>query len=80
MSKVTVMVESGLVPEIYLDMVYNFAIGTLWLKFAVTVGPACEALQMIFKLYPAEFLKRHITLLENVGFVCQIAPDNETII
>jgi hypothetical protein len=44
LSKVTVMVESGLVPEVYLDMVYNFAIGTLWLKFAFTVQPACETL------------------------------------
>ena len=44
LSKVTVMVESGLVPEVYLDMIYNFAIGTLWLKFAFTVQPACETL------------------------------------
>lgn len=80
MAKVTVMCESGLVPQIYQDMVYNFAIGTLWLKFAVTVQPACEALQQLFRLNPAVFLKRHITLLQNVGLICQIAPDNAKIV
>ena len=37
LAKVSVICGSSLVPEIYLDMVYNFAVGTLWLKFAVTV-------------------------------------------
>lgn len=34
--KLAVIISSGLVPEIYLEMAYNFCIGTLWLKYAFT--------------------------------------------
>ena len=67
-------------PEIYLDIAYNFAIGTLWLKFNATVLPAHECMQQLFNLYPGEYVKRHIDFIENIGFMCQIAPDNASLI
>jgi hypothetical protein len=62
--KIAVVVGSGLLPEIYLDMVYNFCVGVLWLKFTLVYGSAISVLKELFRIYPQQYLKRHLDLLE----------------
>lgn len=75
---IEVQVQTGLVPIVYLECLFNLMIGSLWLKFTPGYAPAMSLLQKIISLEPERFLGRFLRLLESIGHLTQfVNGDNE---
>ena len=73
--KVQLMLASELVPEIYIQACYRYAIGCFWVKFSPLYQPAFDILEEIFK--HQNFLSEHLTIVEQLGYLLQLGEDND---
>jgi hypothetical protein len=51
-------------------MIYNFCIGTLWIKLALVYTSTIEVLKELFRIYPQEYLTQHLELHQQISLVC----------
>jgi hypothetical protein len=61
-------------------MIYNFCIGTLWIKLALVYSSTIEVLKELFRIYPQVYLTQHLELHQQISLICQISPENDMIL
>lgn len=66
---IMVLVQTGLVPDTYMEAIYTFLVGCLWIKFVPLQEPIIDLFKEVFAVNK-EFLGRHISLFEQYGYVC----------
>ena len=68
--RLEVMIKSGVFPQAYEEIVYNFLVGSLWIKFA----PIQEAVQdcMAAILKSERLVKKHAEMMEAVQWIAQL--------
>ena len=74
--RIEAMVKSGVMPERYLAMVYDFLVGSLWVKFAPLFDCIISCLQTVFTHASSELQKKlltkHCRLLRTMSWLSQL--------
>jgi hypothetical protein len=68
--RLDVIIKSGVMPSPYHDIVYNFLIGSLWIKFAPIQEPVHDCLAAILK--SEKLVKRHAEIMRYVQWMSQL--------
>jgi hypothetical protein len=81
LQRLEVMLQSGLVPQKYLELAYNFLIGCLWIKFTPIQETVQACIAAIIKATAGEqrefFVLKHIKLLKTVISLTQLSEEKE---
>lgn len=61
--------DSEAVPEKYLPVIYDFLVGSFWIKFTPLFPVIQEALQLLMRNHPDLIIEKHLVLFENTGYM-----------
>jgi hypothetical protein len=75
--RVKSQLDSEAVPDLYLPLVYDFLIGAFWIKFTTLFPYLQGTIQLLMSNHPELVFDKHLTLLENVSYMTQLAHENE---
>ena len=68
--RLEVMIKSGVFPSAYEEIIYNFLVGSFWIKFAPIQQAVQDCMAAILKT--KKLVKKHAEMMEAVQWIAQL--------
>jgi hypothetical protein len=68
--RLEVLIKCGVFPKLYEEVIYNFLIGSLWIKFAPIQQAVQDCVAAILKT--EKLVKKHAEMMEAVQMIAQL--------
>jgi hypothetical protein len=71
-----VMIKSGLLPDLYTEIIYNFLIGCFWVRFTLIFENVQDCIAQIFTSLDADgkvkYITRHVEIMQTATWLAQV--------